>query len=165
MNQLTKNQTTQLEQAKTKGLKPDRTWDASTVDTSVENFNAHLLWLEQRYGGPAKRSGASPCHARLYRGRKCPAGCSSRCFDSRGDIHRCLSEDADHAALWLVSGKIVALTSETYDLETRLPREREWADKHGLDVHVFPDRSFWNPGGCALIVFTAKQDGWLPIIG
>ena len=37
-----------------------------------------------------------------------------------------------------------------------LHREQAWADAHGLVVRVF-DRSWWNPPGTILLVFTARE--------
>ena len=127
-----------------------------------ENFDWFRDWLGRRYDGKLKVSKATPCHMALYRGTSCPAGCRGR--SHYAPEHVCLSPEHDHENLWVVNGKVVALTSEPYwtvddwRKDGTLAREQAWAEAHGLELHVF-DRSWWNAPSTILLVFIERDHG------
>ncbi|MDQ3524126.1 MAG: hypothetical protein M3451_03620 [Chloroflexota bacterium] len=146
------------------------TGSTNNIELKLANFEWFLDWLGHSYGGKStiKLSPKAACHTRLFRGKRCPAGCPGACHYGRN--HRCLSPEADHSGMWLVNGRAVAITSEPYwDFDDWseggiLQVEQEWADAHGLELHVF-DRGWW-AAGVPLLVFTAAkpEHGWWPVL-
>lgn len=134
-----------------------RTATPEQLELQKRNFEWFMAWLRYWFADEPKRSTARVCWTRLVRGVGCPTPYG------KDRTHRCRTPQSDHLNLWTAGGVAVALTSEPYwDVDDwraggTLDVERQWAEQHGLDLHVF-DRSWWNPGGTVLLVFTAKED-------